>query len=92
MQMSPANSVYKPPSPIPFWIGIATCDMTQAATPRQNELHETAEAERPGLESTRYASVLEYTNIKLESVHAERYTHAKPATKSATTGPAILVL
>lgn len=43
----PANRVYNPPSPIPFCIGVATCDMTQAQIPLNIELQDTAELEAP---------------------------------------------
>jgi len=44
---SPATILYKPPSPIRFCIGMATCESTQPLIPRKNELVDTAEALRP---------------------------------------------
>jgi len=44
---SPATKEYNPPSPIAFWMGMATWERTHPKEPRTNELHETAEAERP---------------------------------------------
>ena len=39
--------LYNPPSPIPFWMGMATCERTQLTVPLTKELHETAEELRP---------------------------------------------
>ncbi len=43
----PETKEYKPPSPIAFWMGMATCERIQPNEPRMKELQATADAERP---------------------------------------------
>ena len=58
MIRSPAQSVYNPPSPAESCSGTATNVEMKAAMPRTQLFVATAAEERPGWESTMYASVL----------------------------------
>ena len=89
----PAQRVYSPPSPNESCSGTATSVNTNAATPRTKLFVATAADERPGLASTRYATVLEYIHLKLSQTRKKKkgggggcgltYVVKKPMKKSA---------